>query len=351
MDDDNVVVFDYKVDPDETHIRIFHKGKEEHTSIIPGELIFFGAINKFEVFILNPAQGEWIMFNIKSPKELKVGKFPFRHVSPFRARVTFFPDSKSIAIWEIGDYQTTDARFTFLPYPPPEVVTDLKDFYTVEVANLFNNQVLALNGKDRLVYFAGKVEDKIRFNVIDIPAKKDTKHEIEKPENGAEYCLKHVAELKKGVYLLSIQAMKPENRYVVYDETQPGKPLRSFKTQLTDDVDTIISLGPWLYVLEFKVDGQGQPIENDLTAFSKETELPVFKDKCLIVAGIDYIAGTTTDQLLLRVESEYNCSNSVNVQSMRATSQRELYTHLLKEITGNKIRPDMVRHILDAFAE
>lgn len=138
---------------------------------------------------------------------------------------------------------------------------------------------------------------------------------------------------------------------MVFDENKPTEALRPFKTRLTDDVDTIISIGPWLYVLEFKVDGQGQPVENDLTAISKETELPVFKDKCLIVAGIDYFPSTTTDQMLIRVESEYNCSKDVNVQSLRATSQKELYVHLLKEISGGKMKNDMIQHVIDSFAE
>jgi hypothetical protein len=189
------------------------------THIFQGEIIHFGTINKIELFILNPEKGEWIIFNSRQPKEpMKTGKFPFRSPSAFRARVHFFPESSSICIWEVGNFEQPSGQFSFLAYPPPANVTE-KDLYVVKEENVFNHLVLPLNFKDRLTYFQGKVDDKIRWKVVDFHEKKLIPYEINKPENGAEYSLKHVAEMRPGVFLLSIEAMNPALRYVVYDST------------------------------------------------------------------------------------------------------------------------------------
>ena len=71
-----------------------------------------------------------------------------------------------------------------------------------------------------------------------------------KPEQTEDYCLKYVAEMRPNVYLLSVEAMNPNFRYVIYDERKPDQPLRPLKVVLSDNTFEIISLGNWLYVFE-----------------------------------------------------------------------------------------------------
>jgi len=82
--------------------------------------------------------------------------------------------------------------------------------------------------------YHGKIDDKIKWNVYDLETRKVTNYEVNKPENTNEFCLKHVAELKPGVFLLSIEAMNPDLRYVVYDHEKKDQPLKALKTRLDD---------------------------------------------------------------------------------------------------------------------
>ncbi len=81
--------------------------------------------------------------------------------------------------------------------------------------------------------------------------------------------MKHVAELKEGTYLLSIEAMKPEFRYMIYDVEKKGEQLQPFKTKLDDKTFEIMSIGPWLYVFEFNVDTNGTQQNGPLRVISK----------------------------------------------------------------------------------
>lgn len=81
----------------------------------------YNTINRTEVFGLIPTLGDWVILDVKSFKVTR-GKFPFRSSSAFRSRVHFFPESKMMCIWEIGDFNDKGGRLSFLPYPPPEGV-------------------------------------------------------------------------------------------------------------------------------------------------------------------------------------------------------------------------------------
>jgi len=200
----------------------------------------------------------------------------------------------------------------------------------VKIDDIFNVVGKPLNMRNRLAIYAGKVEDKIRWTVYDFEKRTIEKHEVAKPENNGEYCLKHVAELKDGVYMLSIEAMKPEFRYVIYDEKKKGEPLKSLKTILGENTFEIISMGPWLYVFEFNVDPNGTQLNGPLRVISKESQEQVFQDECFVGAGVEYYAGSTNDQYILRVDCEHHNPKKIAVETLRATSQRELYVHLLK---------------------
>jgi hypothetical protein len=113
------------------------------------------------------------------------------------------------------------------------------------------------------------VEDKIRWTVYDFDARVCTKHEVNQPENTGTYCLKHVAEMKEGVYMLSIETIKREFRYMIYNEAEENQALRSMKTILDDKTFEIISLGPWLYVFEFNVTADGTHLDGPLRVISK----------------------------------------------------------------------------------
>lgn len=210
---------------------------------------------------------------------------------------------------------------------------------------------MPLNLRNRLSLYAGKVEDKIRWTVYDFDSRTIVKHEINKPENSGEYCLKHVAEMKEGVYLLSIEAMKPEFRYMIYDDNHKGEQLKSLKTTLDDKTFEIMSLGPWLYVFEFNVDANGTQQNGPLRVISKETQEQVFQDECFIGANVEYFLGSTNDQYILRVDAEHHNTKKVRVETLRATSQRELYVHLLKECSHRNMTVDMIQYVLDAFEE
>jgi len=73
-----------------------------------------------------------------------------------------------------------------------------------------------------------------------------TPHQVNKPEGG-DYSLRHVAELREGVYLLTIDAPKPEYSNMVYNENKKNEPLRSFGAKFNDKIHEVMSIGPWLY--------------------------------------------------------------------------------------------------------
>jgi hypothetical protein len=41
----------------------------------------------------------------------------------------------------------------------------------------------------------------------------------------------------------------------------------------------------------------------------------------------------------------------MDIQVLRPTSQKELYVHLLQQITGGKMKTDMIQRVIDSFAE
>lgn len=235
MEDDRVAVITSKLNPEEAEIFIYGKeNKLLYTHRITTEVFYqaCGTINRHELFYLLPGCGQWGILNIRDFTERR-GKFDFICPRPFRSRVHFFPESKTICIWEIGDFQDKPGRLTFLPYPSEPPGND-REPWQIKVDDIFNHVVLPLNLRNRIALYAGKVEDKIRWTVYDFDTREVTKHEVNKPENNGEYCLKHVAELKEGTYLLSIEAMKPEFRYMIYDESKKGEQLKAFPIAFDD---------------------------------------------------------------------------------------------------------------------
>jgi hypothetical protein len=73
-----------------------------------------------------------------------------------------------------------------------------------------------------------------------------------------------------GKYLLT--AYNPSsNPYLIYDESKSKEALQLPKTELGNKISEIMSVGPWLYALEFNLDANGQPIKSPLRIISKET--------------------------------------------------------------------------------
>ena len=123
LEDDRVAVISSRLVPEEAEIFIYDsKGKLLHTHRLTTEVFYqgCGTINRHELFYLLPGSNQWGILNIRDFKERR-GSFEFVCPRPFRSRVTFFPESKMICIWEIGDFQEKAGRLTFLPYPsdPP----------------------------------------------------------------------------------------------------------------------------------------------------------------------------------------------------------------------------------------
>lgn len=320
-----------------------NKSKLLHTQTYNQEIMSFGTINRSELLVLLPATDEWAIIDCNTFKETR-GTFKFRNKSAFKARVLFFPESKRMAIYEIGDFNDKPGKFTFMSYPP-----DIKDAWEVPIPDSFNYTIEPLNLRNRVVVFNGKVDDKIRWTIHDLDKRETKDHSVNKPGDGNEYCLKGVNELKHGHYLLQIEAQNPELRYMVYEEENTETPLRKFKTQLSDKVYGCLGIGGWLYVLEFEVDKEGVSQSAPLRVISKDTEEIVFEDKCLISTDVEYFLGTTSDRFIVRVDATHHYPKEIKVEALRATSQRELYVHLLKEITQGKIKLDMIQHVLDAF--
>lgn len=151
-----------------------------------------------------------------------------------------------ICIYETGDFEVKTGRLTFIPYPSDPPGADKKP-WVVPIEDATNNIFTPLNHRNRLAVYVNKVEAKIKWTVYDLDEQSVLVHEINKPENNGEYSLRHVAELKEGVYLLSIEASKPDYLYMVYDVSKKEQGLVPFKTKLNDKIFEIISLGPWLY--------------------------------------------------------------------------------------------------------
>ncbi len=59
--------------------------------------------------------------------------------------------------------------------------------------------------------------------------------------------------------------------------------------------------------------------------------------------------GSTNEQFMLRIDSEYNNSKEIKVESLRATSQRELYVHMLKEVSKGQMNLEMIQSVLDSL--
>lgn len=151
--------------------------------------------------------------------------------------------------------------------------------------------------------------------------------------------------------MLSIEAMTPELRYVVYDDAQKDKPLRSFKHRFEENTFEILSVGPWLYAFEFNVDANGVQHPAPLRVISKEYEEQVFQSEGYVKANVFYTTGTTNDQYLQRVDATLHNPATIRVEVLRASSQKELYVHLLKQLTDKKMGVDMIQNVLDAFED
>jgi len=113
-----------------------------------------------------------------------------------------------ILIYELGDFGVKKGRFTFMPYPDRQPRVNDSRFWQLDIEDIFNCLVTPLNFRNRVAMYLGKVEDKIRWTVFDFDKKEVKVHEVNKPEGG-EYSLRHVAELREGVYLITCDAPKP----------------------------------------------------------------------------------------------------------------------------------------------
>jgi hypothetical protein len=61
--------------------------------------------------------------------------------------------------------------------------------------------------------------------------------------------------------------------------------------------------------------------------------------------------GTTNDQYILRLDLVHHNPKQIDVQTIRPTSQKELYVHLLKQQSKGKMTPDMIHNVIDAFED
>jgi|JI6StandDraft_1071083.scaffolds.fasta_scaffold04436_14 hypothetical protein len=161
-----------------------------------------GTINRHEIFYLLPSSNEWGILNVKTFTERR-GKFEFVCPRAFHSKVIFFPESKMICIYETGDFELKTGRLTFMSYPSDPPGSD-KTPWVIPIDDVTNNIFTPLNNSNRLAVYVNKIEAKIRWTVYDLDLSSATVHEINKPENNGDYSLRHVAELKEGVFLLSI---------------------------------------------------------------------------------------------------------------------------------------------------
>lgn len=157
------------------------------------------------------------------------------------------------------------------------------------------------------------------------------------------------------MFLLSIESSKPEYLYLVHDETKATEGLVPFKTKFNDKIFEIMSLGPWLYVFEFNQDANNLSIDAPLHIISKETQEQVFEESCYIGPYVEYYAGTTNDQYVVKVKLDHHNITSketpFEMELIRTTSQKELYVHLLKQLSTGKMSVDMIQNVLDVFED
>ena len=55
------------------------------------------------------------------------------------------------------------------------------------------------------------------------------------------------------------------------------------------------------------------------------------------------------DQFIIGVNGVCVRPNRIDIQYIRATSQRELYVHIMKELTSQKMTTEMLQSILDQY--
>jgi len=127
--------------------------------------------------------------------------------------------------------------------------------------------------------------------------------------------------------------------------------LRRLKAPLNDKIFEVISVGPWLYFFEYGADANGVPADSPLHVISKETEEEIFQDKCFIGPNVDYNLGTTNDQYILRLDAVHHSTTELKLETIRTTSQKELYVHLLKQRSNGKMATDLIQHVLDALED
>lgn len=330
-----------------THTSSFHildkSRKLVKTVSYAGEVRSFGTINKLEIFFLLPEEGSWVILNSCTFADEK-GKFPFLDQEPANSKVLFFPESKMLGIWEIGPHKKKEGSITFIPYPK---IGSEKKPYTVKNIGFYNTEVQQLNNRNLVAYFDPKSEGKIKWNTINIETEKETEFEVNKPDNG-EYNLKQVIEISPNVFLLEIDCSKAQSRYMVYNHNEQGKPLRPIKLTLSESVNCVHSIGSWLYFIESNVTAEGVREPNNIAVVSKNSEELIFSEK--VSEGLDY-ESNLIDFSIVRNDSGYHNVQTLKLMTLRATSQKELYVHLLKEISAGKMDNDMIHHILQAFVD
>jgi hypothetical protein len=116
---------------------------------------------------------------------------------------------------------------------------------------------MPLDRSNRVALYQAKVKNNIIWTVYDIDKRTVVKHKVAKLYVNSKYCLKHLGEMKPGEYLLSIEAMKPNEIYVIYNEANSQEPLRPLKTVLDEKTFEIMSVGLWLYIFEFNLNANG----------------------------------------------------------------------------------------------
>jgi hypothetical protein len=136
---------------------------------------------------------------------------------------------------------------------------------------------------------------------------------------------------------------------MVYDENKKDEPMRRLKAPMNDKIFEVMSVGPWLYFFEYASDNN-VPIDSPLHVINKETEEEIFQDKCFIGPNVDYTLGTN-DQYILRLDTKHHDVTELKLETIRTTSQKELYVHLLRQRSNGKMVPDLIQHVLDAFED
>jgi len=118
---------------------------------------------------------------------------------------------------------------------------------------------------------------------------------------------------------------------MVYNSNSNKKnDLRPLKAPISEKIMEVFSVGPWVYFLEYGADSNGVPSDSPLHVISKESEEEIFQDKCLIASNVFYSLGTTNDQYILRWDGISHDPKEIKVETIRTSSQKELYVHLLR---------------------